>query len=64
MIRYDELRAGVTQSTGGEGVFIRSSMAAVGLNAGHSRFPSRDEAVTPEIHEGFRSLLVELGTID
>ena len=64
MIRYDDLRARVSQNTGGEGVFIRPSMAAVGLNGGYSRFPSRDEAVTPEIREGFRALLVELGAID
>jgi 4-hydroxy-tetrahydrodipicolinate synthase len=63
MVPYEELRARVAQATAGEGVFVRPSMAAVGLDGGCSRLPSRDEAVTPEIREGFRRLLADIGAI-
>ncbi len=63
MLRFDELRAKVSAQTAGEGVFVRPAMAAVGLNGGYSRLPSRDEAVTPEIRAGFRQLLQDFGAV-
>ena len=61
MIPYEKYRAAVAAQTGGEGVFIRVSMNLAGLNGGYSRLPSRDEAITPEIREGFRQVLAEMG---
>lgn len=61
MVPYGKLVRQIARETGGEGVFVRPAMAAVGLNGGRSRLPSRDEAATPEIHEGFRALLAETG---
>ena len=60
MVLYQALVARIAQTTAGEGVFVRPLMAAVGLNGGRSRLPSRDAAVTPEIREGFRRLLDEV----
>ena len=57
MVPYSDLVGKVAQSTAGEGVFVRPGLDAAGLTAGHSRLPSRDEAVTPEVREGFRKLL-------
>jgi hypothetical protein len=34
-------------------------MNALGLKGGRSRLPSRDEAITPSLHEGYEKLLVE-----
>jgi hypothetical protein len=39
-------------------------MAAVGLNGGCSRLPSRDTAVTPEVRDGFKKLLAEVRGAD
>lgn len=61
MVPYQKLVNQIAAQTAGEGVFVRPGMAAVGLNGGVSRLPSRDEAVTPEIREGFRKLLSESG---
>jgi dihydrodipicolinate synthase/N-acetylneuraminate lyase len=61
MTPYRELIAPIMRQTAGEAVFVRPAMAAVGLNGGHSRLPSRDTVVTPEIREGFRRLLSAVG---
>lgn len=57
MVPYQALVARIAAATGGEGVFVRPAMELVGLAGGTSRLPSRDEAVTPEIREGYRRLL-------
>ena len=57
MVPYFELTGQIGAQTAGEGVFVRPGMEAAGLTAGYSRLPSRDEAVTPEVREGFRRLL-------
>lgn len=59
MVPYQRLVRQIASQTGGEGVFVRPAMAAAGLDGGHSRLPSRDEAVTDEIRAGFRRLLEE-----
>lgn len=61
MVPYQRLVSQIAAQTAGEGVFVRPAMAAVGLDGGHSRLPSRDDVVTPEIQEGFRQLLAEAG---
>ena len=63
MVPYQALVARIARATAGEAVFVRPAMAAAGLDGGYSRLPSRDAAVTPEIREGFRSLLAELGAV-
>jgi 4-hydroxy-tetrahydrodipicolinate synthase len=63
MVPYQALVAQIARETAGEAVFVRPAMAAVGLNGGCSRLPSRDEAVTPPIRDGFRRLLAEIGAI-
>ncbi|MGH2530887.1 MAG: dihydrodipicolinate synthase family protein [Thermomicrobiales bacterium] len=63
MAPYEELVAKITAETAGEGVFVRPMMAAVGLDGGHSRLPSRDSAVTPEIQDRLRQLLVDVGAL-
>jgi 4-hydroxy-tetrahydrodipicolinate synthase len=60
---YQALVARIARQTGGEGVFVRPAMALVGLEGGVSRLPSRDEAVTPEIREEFRKILVQAGAL-
>jgi len=57
MDRFGALRAQVTAATAGEGVFVKAAMEAAGLRGGRSRLPSRGEAVTPEIRDGYRRLL-------
>ena len=57
MIPYTKLINNIAESTSGEGVFVRPGLEAVGLIPGYSRFPSRDEAVTNEIRDGFKQLL-------
>ena len=57
MIPYTKLINNIAESTSGEGVFVRPGLEAVGLKSGYSRFPSRDEAVTNEISDGFKKLL-------
>ncbi|MSP13662.1 MAG: dihydrodipicolinate synthase family protein [Chloroflexi bacterium] len=57
---YSAMVGKIARQTAGEGVFVRPGMAAVGLNGGYSRLPSRDEAVTPEIREEFRRLLADI----
>lgn len=61
MVPYRALVARITQQTAGEAIFVRPLMKAVGLNGGHSRLPSRDQVVTPDLVEGFRTLLAEVG---
>lgn len=61
MVPYQALVAQIAAQTAGEAVFVRPLMAAVGLNGGHSRLPSRDAAVTEEIRRGMRELLEEIG---
>jgi 4-hydroxy-tetrahydrodipicolinate synthase len=63
MVPYQALVAKIARATAGEAVFVRPAMAAVGLNGGTSRLPSRDAAVTPEIRTGFRELLVSIGAV-
>ena len=53
----DTKKDNIAESTSGEGVFVRPGLEAVGLKSGYSRFPSRDEAVTNEISDGFKKLL-------
>jgi 4-hydroxy-tetrahydrodipicolinate synthase len=60
MVPYQALVAGIAAQTAGEGVFVRPLMAAAGLNGGHSRLPSRDAAITPEIREGLQQLLTSM----
>ena len=59
MAPFLRLIAPVRAETAAEAVWVRPAMNAVGLNGGRSRLPSRDEAITPEIHEGYRQLLAE-----
>lgn len=61
MVPYQALVDRIAGETAGEGVFVRPAMAAAGLNGGHSRLPSRDSVVTPQIREGFGRLLREAG---
>jgi 4-hydroxy-tetrahydrodipicolinate synthase len=61
MVPYQKLVGRIAARTAGEGVFVRPAMRAVGLNGGHSRLPSRDEVVTPELEAGFRRLLIDAG---
>jgi len=63
MVPYRALVANIASETAGEGVFVRPAMAAVGLNGGYSRLPSRDCVVTAEIRAGFRRLLSEVGAV-
>ena len=59
-IPWSKLIGQVAAQTGGEAVFVRPAMEAAGLKAGYSRLPSRDDAITPELREGFRNLVTEL----
>jgi 4-hydroxy-tetrahydrodipicolinate synthase len=59
MVPWLELIAPVEASTGGEAVFVRPALDAAGLRAGHSRLPSRDEAISPELRESYAKLLAE-----
>jgi 4-hydroxy-tetrahydrodipicolinate synthase len=61
MVPYRALVRQIARETAGEGVFVRPAMAAAGLNGGYSRLPSRDDCVTPQIRDGFKKLLAELG---
>ena len=63
MIPYQELVARIAAQTAGEAVFVRPLMEVVGLDGGKSRLPSRDAAVTLEIREGFRELMLEVGAL-
>jgi len=64
MVPYLDLVSRVQHATAGEAVFVRAAMAAAGRPAGRSRLPSRDEAVTAEIRDGFRALLAEVARMD
>ena len=59
IVPWLELIAPVVAATGGEGVFVRPAMDAAGLTGGHSRLPSRDSVITPELREGYKKLLDE-----
>ncbi|MBM3934066.1 MAG: dihydrodipicolinate synthase family protein [SAR202 cluster bacterium] len=54
---YSKIRGAIGAQTAGEGVFVRPFMAEVGLKAGRSRLPSRDEVVTPQIRADVKKLL-------
>ncbi len=54
-----KLTGQVRAQTAAEGVFVRPAMEAAGLKGGHSRPPSRDEVVTPELREGYERMLAE-----
>ena len=56
---YNRLRGEVSNSTAGEGVFVKPWMDAAGLTGGGSRLPSRDDAITPEFRERCRRLLTD-----
>lgn len=62
MVPYRALVYQIARETAGEGVFVRPAMAAVGLNGGYSRLPSRDTVVTPGLRDGFKRLLAEVGS--
>lgn len=62
MVPWLKLVAPVQAVTGGEGVFVRPAMEISGLKGGHSRLPSRDEAVTPELEKKYEKLLAEFQT--
>lgn len=57
---YEEITGAIRSATAGEGVFVRPFLDMVGLNGGHSRLPSRDEAVTPEIRDKMKRLLEQV----
>jgi len=59
VVPWLRLVAPVMAATGGEGVFVRPALEITGLKGGHSRLPSRDEAVTPELWEKYKKLLAE-----
>ena len=63
MLPFAELCGQIRMATNGDGILMRAGMRAAGLPAGRSPLPSRDEAVTPEIQEGFRQLLLKAGAI-
>jgi dihydrodipicolinate synthase/N-acetylneuraminate lyase len=56
MVPYSVLVGQIQQVTAGEAVFVRVAMRAFGRPAGYSRLPSRDDVVSPQILQGFRSL--------
>jgi 4-hydroxy-tetrahydrodipicolinate synthase len=57
LVPWLKLIAPVKAKTGGEGVFVRPALEAAGLQGGHSRLPSRDEVVTPELRKQYKELL-------
>jgi len=59
-VPWSKLIGQVAMQTGGEAVFVRPAMEAAGLKAGYSRLPSRDKAITQELHEGFKKLVASL----
>jgi len=61
MVPFSELIGKIEATTSGQGLLTRTAMAAIGLPVGVSRLPSRDEAVTAEIHQGFRELMTRFG---
>ena len=63
MVPYQAIVAQIAARTAGEGVFVRPLMAEAGLRGGRSRLPSRDEAVSPDLHEGFRRLLASMAAV-
>lgn len=52
---YQAIVAKIQAQTAGEAVFVRPLMTLAGLNGGHSRLPSRDTAVAPQIHAEFEA---------
>jgi hypothetical protein len=59
IVPWLKLIAPVQAATGGEGVFVRPAMDAVGLTGGYSRLPSRDSVITPELRKGYKKLVAE-----
>lgn len=57
ILPWRRMIAPIRAATGGEGVFVRPGMEAAGLNGGHSRLPSRDEVITPELRRQYRDFL-------
>jgi 4-hydroxy-tetrahydrodipicolinate synthase len=59
VVPWLRLIAPVQAATGAEGVFVRPAMEAVGLTGGHSRLPSRDEVITPELHQEYKKVVAQ-----
>jgi len=62
IVPWMKLIAPIAAATGGEGVFVRPAMEAVGLTGGRSPLPSRDEVVTPELREKYKQYIAEFCT--
>lgn len=62
MVPWMELITPVMAATGGEGVFVRPAMEAVGLQGGYSRLPSRDVVITRELRQRYASVVAEFQT--
>jgi dihydrodipicolinate synthase/N-acetylneuraminate lyase len=60
MVPYTRLTGQIRAITNGDGILIRAAMRAAGIPAGTSRLPSRDDAITPEIHDGLCEFLAEV----
>ena len=58
IVPWRALIAPVRASTAAEAVFVRPAMKAAGLRGGHSRLPSRDEVITPELVQRYEELLL------
>jgi len=61
-VPWGKIRSQVAAQTGAEAVFVRPAMAAVGLKAGYSRLPSRDEVITQKLCEEYKKLVADLQT--
>ena len=62
IVPWVKLIAPVAAATGGEGVFVRPAMEAVGLRGGRSPLPSRDEVITPELREKYKQYIARFCT--
>ena len=59
MVPWLRLIAPVRAATGAEAVFVRPAMEVVGLKGGHSRLPSRDEVITPQLRQAYEKVVGE-----
>ena len=57
MLPFAALCGQIRRRTNGDGILMRAGMRAMGLPAGPSPLPSCDDAITPDILEGFRKLV-------
>ena len=57
MLPFAALCGQIRRHTNGDGILMRAGIRAIGLPVGHSPLPSRDDAITPDILEGFRKLI-------